>query len=483
MTHAGLPAAVLALLSVLDTGGRVRHAAPPLDEVVAAGGSLWDTVHPEDAEPLRAAWAQLDPAPQQAGAIPVRVRLRAPQAETDWRWFGLKLCRSGDAVLVSAADVTAAVEAERTLAVHAAALDALPIEVAISDEAGRFRVVNRGYCEHYGFPREQLLGQPFTMIIQPAERARWMAWHRGIIDGKPEPGREAPVVDHAGRTHFVAVTAERLSLPDGRRLRMTTLSDVTERRRVRERKELLAAVVANAPMVTCVIEPSGVVSLLEGRGAASLRLGDPALVGRPAVEVFASAPELCAALMRALGGEPCAMQLPFRGRVFDVWLAVSKTESGAVERVVGAALDVTAAARARAALVEQLDTVAAQQAMIRKLMLPVLPLWPGVLCVPLLGEAEEVMGDELVSTLLHAVQASRARQVLVDLTGIGQIHDRLAQRLLSMVRAVELLGARALVTGVRPQVARALVTLGRSLDGLRVLPTLHDGLRACLGER
>jgi PAS domain S-box-containing protein len=325
-----------------------------------------------------------------------------------------------------------------------------------------------------------MLSRPFTMIIQPAERARWMQWHQNIIAGVPEPLREAPVTYRDGRTGFVAVTADRLQLADASRYRMTTISDVTEKRRSAEREQMLGLILRSAPVVTFVTDAQGRITHLAGKEAERLGLTAEAALGQPVRTALAAAQELGEALDRALAGEEATARIALGEATCDVWLCPCRDASGQLKMVVGTLLDVTEQLRASRMLRDQLATITAQADTISRLLLPILPLWPGVLCVPLLSEAGEALGSSLKEELLAAVARSRARIVLLDLTGVVRAEAHVVAHLLSLAAAVRLLGAQALLTGLRPEVARALASSGADLSTLRSYPTLHEGLRACL---
>ncbi len=55
-----------------------------------------------------------------------------------------------------------------------------------------------------------------------------------------------------------------------------------------------------------------------------------------------------------------------------------------------------------------------------------------------------------------------------------------ASHLMKAVSASELLGARCIVTGIRPAVAQSLVQLGIDLSAIATAGTLQDGLHECL---
>jgi rsbT co-antagonist protein RsbR len=69
--------------------------------------------------------------------------------------------------------------------------------------------------------------------------------------------------------------------------------------------------------------------------------------------------------------------------------------------------------------------------------------------------------------------------VVVDLTGVDIIDTATADRFVKLARAVELLGARCLVSGLQPAVAQTLVELGVQFAGLSTQRNLRHALEAC----
>ena len=137
-----------------------------------------------------------------------------------------------------------------------------------------------------------------------------------------------------------------------------------------------------------------------------------------------------------------------------------------------------AAEAERAAM--QADLIAAQAATIRELSAPLLPVDDGVLVVPLIGRLDHARAHVLLEVLLAGVAERRARAVILDVTGMPEVDEPAAAALVQVARAVRLLGATILVTGVRPQVAAALIDLGVDTHGLTTLSSLQSGLRHVL---
>jgi anti-anti-sigma regulatory factor len=137
---------------------------------------------------------------------------------------------------------------------------------------------------------------------------------------------------------------------------------------------------------------------------------------------------------------------------------------------------------AKRELHRKLDTIERQQAAIQKLSAPIIDVWEGVVTVPLTGDLDGAYAQELASRLLSHIERSRIAWVIVDLTGTSQLDTTLAGHLIGISQAIRLMGAQCLVTGIGPEAAQTLVTLGVSLSGLRPLSSLREALKHCLAQ-
>src|SRR5690606_19838895 len=116
---------------------------------------------------------------------------------------------------------------------------------------------------------------------------------------------------------------------------------------------------------------------------------------------------------------------------------------------------------------------------ILSLSTPIIQVWSGILVLPLVGALDAARADALMSGLLESVVARGARHAILDLTGVSEVDGPRADHLLRVVRAARLLGAEVLLSGMRPQVARAVADLDLRFEGLRTASSLEEALRAC----
>ena len=124
-----------------------------------------------------------------------------------------------------------------------------------------------------------------------------------------------------------------------------------------------------------------------------------------------------------------------------------------------------------------------QDELVQALSTPVIVAWPGVLALPLVGRIDDARAATITGVLLERVAAERATHVIVDLTGVAAIAGPTLPALLRMVRAIGLLGAQCLLTGIRADVAPQIVTLCSADFHVRALAQLSDALALVLAEK
>ena len=89
----------------------------------------------------------------------------------------------------------------------------------------------------------------------------------------------------------------------------------------------------------------------------------------------------------------------------------------------------------------------------------------------------------LVDNLLAEIQRTRSRYAILDVTGVDVIDTHTAHHLLKVARAVELLGARCIITGIQPAIAQTMVNLQARFADVVTRATLRDGIKYCMKRR
>ena len=125
---------------------------------------------------------------------------------------------------------------------------------------------------------------------------------------------------------------------------------------------------------------------------------------------------------------------------------------------------------------EQLDIV-------NQISSPIMPIYTGVLVMPLVGPVDRRRADQIMTTLLRSVGEHRAEVVIVDITGVQALDESAASCLSDAARAVRLLGAEVVLVGISPAIAQAMLDRRVDVSAMQTRATLQGGLVYALARR
>ena len=134
----------------------------------------------------------------------------------------------------------------------------------------------------------------------------------------------------------------------------------------------------------------------------------------------------------------------------------------------------------RRELDERLTTIEQQRSAIRSLSTPVIEVWRGVLCLPVVGVMDTARSAEMTSALLTTIVEKGSKYAIIDITGVPTVDTLVAQHLLKTVAAARLMGADCIISGIRPQIAQTIVHLGVELQDVVTKATLADAFAIAL---
>jgi rsbT co-antagonist protein RsbR len=135
-----------------------------------------------------------------------------------------------------------------------------------------------------------------------------------------------------------------------------------------------------------------------------------------------------------------------------------------------------AATVAASFVVQRERVIGQQQKAIRELSTPVLRVRERLLILPIIGAIDGERARQLTEQLLRGVRASRAKVVVVDITGVPVVDSAVANHLLQAVEASRLMGASVIITGLSAEIAQTLVTLGVDLSTVNAVGDLQGGI-------
>jgi rsbT co-antagonist protein RsbR len=117
-----------------------------------------------------------------------------------------------------------------------------------------------------------------------------------------------------------------------------------------------------------------------------------------------------------------------------------------------------------------------QQDSIRELSTPVLPVRERLLILPIIGVLDSERARQLTVQLLGGIRTHRAKVVVIDITGVPGMDETVANHLVQTVDASRLMGASVIITGLSPDIAQTLVTIGVDLSKMATIGDLQGGL-------
>jgi rsbT co-antagonist protein RsbR len=132
------------------------------------------------------------------------------------------------------------------------------------------------------------------------------------------------------------------------------------------------------------------------------------------------------------------------------------------------------------ATTEQREQEERLRSTIRELSTPIIPVYEGILVLPLVGSLDSRRATEITERLLEAIAAHQAEIVILDITGVPVIDTSTANHLLMTTRAASLLGSQAILVGMGAEIAQTIVHIGIDLRGLVTLANLQAGIAYAL---
>ena len=124
-----------------------------------------------------------------------------------------------------------------------------------------------------------------------------------------------------------------------------------------------------------------------------------------------------------------------------------------------------------------------QEQALRELSTPLLAVSDRAVVMPLIGAIDSRRAQQVIETLLDGITAHGADIAILDITGVTVVDTQVANALLRAAQAVRLLGARVVLTGIRPEIAQTLVGLGADMSAVVTRSTLQSGIAYAIGGR
>lgn len=135
----------------------------------------------------------------------------------------------------------------------------------------------------------------------------------------------------------------------------------------------------------------------------------------------------------------------------------------------------------------QREKIMAHSKSLMELSTPVTPIWEGILLLPLLGIVDSARTQDIMNKTLAKIAETRAKVFVMDISGVGAVDTAVANQLIKITKATQLMGCESIISGISPAIARTVVELGVNVGEVKTTATLRDAfemaLRAIGAER
>lgn len=149
----------------------------------------------------------------------------------------------------------------------------------------------------------------------------------------------------------------------------------------------------------------------------------------------------------------------------------------AMSRIVDSILDYTGCIFSSAYVKHYQRTVRLARQAISDISVPVVAISDKTAILPLVGELDTYRARILMESSLKKCMDLRISELIIDLSGVPVVDTMVAHELFQVAKALKLLGVRPTFTGMRPDIAQAVVGLGIDFKEVTVKGTLKQALK------
>ncbi|NLP53125.1 STAS domain-containing protein [Bacillus sp. RO1] len=122
------------------------------------------------------------------------------------------------------------------------------------------------------------------------------------------------------------------------------------------------------------------------------------------------------------------------------------------------------------------ERLQAQQDMIKELSSPVIALDNNRALLPLVGDIDTSRARFILENTLEQCGEKGINHLFIDLSGVVIIDTLVADQIFNLIKALNLIGVKTTLSGIRPEIAQTTVQLGISFQNVSIKPTLAGAL-------
>lgn len=115
---------------------------------------------------------------------------------------------------------------------------------------------------------------------------------------------------------------------------------------------------------------------------------------------------------------------------------------------------------------------------IAQLATPIAILAQDILLVSIIGMIDSNRAQEIMETTLNKIVETTSRVTIIDIAGVDIVDTAIANHIIKMIQAIQLMGCSCILSGVSPTIAQTVVQLGIDLSGITTKSVLKDAVEA-----
>lgn len=116
------------------------------------------------------------------------------------------------------------------------------------------------------------------------------------------------------------------------------------------------------------------------------------------------------------------------------------------------------------------------QKAIIELSSPVVPIQNGMAILPLIGDLDLSRSDHIMNKVIPKISELKIDRLIIDFSGITTIDNEVARLIFKIYNVLELLGINTVFTGIRPELARGIITAGIDFSTLKTYGTVQQAI-------
>jgi rsbT co-antagonist protein RsbR len=118
----------------------------------------------------------------------------------------------------------------------------------------------------------------------------------------------------------------------------------------------------------------------------------------------------------------------------------------------------------------------AHQEMIHELSSPIITIKKDVALLPLVGDIDTARAKVILESTLQQCADKHIAYLYIDLSGVAMVDTMVAHQIFQLIDALNLLGVKSTLSGIRPEIAQTAIQLGLSFTNVRIKSNLAHAL-------